>query len=84
MLKKLNIENALARLSPEHRAAVVLVSMVGYNYQEASDILEVPVGTLASRVARARLLLAKYLKSAKETSIKTISLSGRSFDDSRR
>jgi DNA-directed RNA polymerase specialized sigma24 family protein len=58
--------------------------MLGYNYQEASDILEVPVGTLASRVARARLLLAGYLKPAKETSVKTIPLSGRSLDDSRR
>ena len=83
-IAKLDIESALARLSPEHRAAVVLVSMLGYNYHEASEILEVPVGTLASRAARARLLLAEYLKPAKETSVKTISLSGRSIDDSRR
>ena len=83
-IARLDIESALQRLSAEHRAAVILVSMLGYNYQEASDILEVPVGTLASRVARARLLLAGYLNPAKETSVKTISLSGRSLDDSRR
>jgi RNA polymerase sigma-70 factor (ECF subfamily) len=83
-IAKLDIENALAYLSPEHRVAVVLVSMLGYNYQEASVILEVPVGTLASRVARARLLLAGYLEPAKETSDKTIFLSGRLLDDSRR
>lgn len=82
-IARLDIESAIGRLSPEHRAAVVLVSMLGYNYQEASEILEVPVGTLASRVARARLLLAEYLKPAKEIPVKTISLSGRSLDDSR-
>jgi len=70
-ISKLDIESALARLSSDHRAAVVLVSMLGYNYQEASDILAVPVGTLASRVARARLLLAGYLKPAKEAAVKS-------------
>jgi len=68
-ISKLDLRRALEQLSPEHRAAVVLVSMLGYGYQEASEILEVPVGTLASRVARARLLLIGFLKTK---NIKTI------------
>jgi len=80
-ISKMDIESGLAALSPDHRAAIVLVSMLGYNYQEASDILEVPVGTLASRVARARILLAKYLKPAQVSSFKKLPLHGRLLDE---
>ncbi len=61
-ITRLDLRRALDQLSPEHRVAVVLVSMLGYGYQEASDILEIPVGTVASRVARARSLLAEFLR----------------------
>ena len=41
-------------LSPIHREAFVLVSVLGFTYQEAADILGCPRGTVQSRVARAR------------------------------
>ena len=65
----IDIRRALDRLSEEHRAAVVLVSMLGYEYEEAAEILDIPVGTLASRVARARMQLADYLNSGKRNTL---------------
>lgn len=64
-IAKLDIEKALDILSADNRAALVLVTMAGYNYSEASGVLEVPVGTVASRVARAKAQLAGYLNSQK-------------------
>jgi RNA polymerase sigma-70 factor, ECF subfamily len=48
---------ALAELSPEDRAAVVLVDAQGFDYRAAGEILGVPVGTVASRLNRARTAL---------------------------
>lgn len=48
------VRAALAALSPKHRAVVALVDLDGLTYQEAADMLEVPVGTVMSRLHRAR------------------------------
>ena len=61
LTRSLDIHRALETLSEEHRAAIMLVSVEGYSYTEASTVLNVPVGTVASRVARARTLLGKLL-----------------------
>jgi RNA polymerase sigma factor (sigma-70 family) len=45
---------ALDRLPVEQRLALTLVAIEGKTYAEAADILEVPVGTIMSRIARAR------------------------------
>jgi RNA polymerase sigma factor (sigma-70 family) len=50
---------ALDALPPEQRMALSLVAVEGKSYAEAADILEVPVGTIMSRVARARAQLLK-------------------------
>lgn len=52
---------ALATLNPDQRAAVVLVDMEGLPVAEAAEVLEVPVGTVKSRCARARAQLAEVL-----------------------
>jgi RNA polymerase sigma-70 factor (ECF subfamily) len=44
----------LAGLGPERRAAFVLTQMIGCSYDEAAAICDCPVGTIRSRVARAR------------------------------
>ena len=58
---RLDIEQALTCLDSDARAAVVLVGMLGYSYQEAALVLELPAGTVASRVARARSRMADFL-----------------------
>ena len=50
----LSIHAAMARLPDEQRLAVSLVLVEGLSYQEAADVLEVPIGTLTSRLARGR------------------------------
>lgn len=55
------VQNAVAALPEAQRVALLLVCVEGYSYREAADILEVPVGTIISRLARARLALAEQL-----------------------
>ena len=56
-----DIEAALAKLSDEYRATVVLVDLQGMSLEQASDSLEVPTGTVKSRLFRARRQLAEIL-----------------------
>jgi RNA polymerase sigma-70 factor (ECF subfamily) len=56
-----DIERALATLSPEFRAAVILVDLEGMSLDGAADTLEVPGGTIKSRLFRARRQLAGEL-----------------------
>ncbi|MEX0825784.1 MAG: sigma-70 family RNA polymerase sigma factor [Acidimicrobiia bacterium] len=60
-----DIEAALAALPDEFRAAVVLADVEGLALQAVADILEVPVGTVKSRVFRGRRLLAESLGNLK-------------------
>ncbi len=46
--------DALARLPVEQRALLLLVGVEGLSYQEAAETLDVPVGTIMSRLSRAR------------------------------
>lgn len=55
------VRKAVAKLSDEHRAVVGLVLVEGLSYQEAADTLGVPVGTVTSRLARARETLQELL-----------------------
>jgi RNA polymerase sigma-70 factor, ECF subfamily len=55
------IEEALAALPDAFRAAVVLVDLQEMSYEEAADVVGCPIGTLRSRLFRARRLLAGSL-----------------------
>jgi RNA polymerase sigma-70 factor (ECF subfamily) len=44
----------LGRLEPDRRAAFVLTQMLGLSYAETAEVCDVPIGTIRSRVARAR------------------------------
>jgi RNA polymerase sigma-70 factor (ECF subfamily) len=48
------LERSLGQLPQEQRMALVLVAVDGKSYAEAAEILEVPIGTIMSRIARAR------------------------------
>jgi RNA polymerase sigma-70 factor (ECF subfamily) len=52
---------ALARLSPEHREVLTMKDLDGLRYEEIADVLGVPVGTVRSRLHRARLELRDLL-----------------------
>ena len=48
------VSAALAELPPDQRLALTLVAIDGKSYAEAAEILDVPIGTIMSRIARAR------------------------------
>jgi RNA polymerase sigma-70 factor (ECF subfamily) len=53
----------LAGLDPDRRAAFVLTQLIGLSYEAAADVCACPVGTIRSRVARARADLVQALRS---------------------
>ncbi len=57
-----DVQDALRRLPREYRAAVVMSDVVGLTYQEISEALDVPVGTVRSRLHRGRALLREALR----------------------
>jgi RNA polymerase sigma-70 factor (ECF subfamily) len=59
--QRLAIQKAISLLSEEHRLVVGLVLVDGLPYKEAADVLEIPIGTLTSRLARAREALQQLL-----------------------
>jgi RNA polymerase sigma-70 factor, ECF subfamily len=61
-MNRVALSNALAKLAPEYRAAVVLVDALGFQYAEAARILGLRRGTLASRLNHARTSLRRSLR----------------------
>ncbi len=55
------VQQALNQLDADQRTAVVLVDLQEFDYKEAAQILGVPIGTVKSRLARARLRLRDLL-----------------------
>lgn len=51
---EVELDDLLAGLDPDRRAAFVLTQVIGLGYAEAAEVCEVPIGTIRSRVARAR------------------------------
>ena len=54
--------HALASLPPRRRAVVILRELEDLSYREIAEVLNVPVGTVMSRLSRARSLLARHLR----------------------
>ncbi len=55
------IAYAIQRLAPEYRTVVILADLQELNYSEESAILDVPLGTMKSRLSRARRQLREAL-----------------------
>jgi RNA polymerase sigma-70 factor (ECF subfamily) len=59
--ERLSVQDAMARLPQDQRLAVALVLIEGLSYKEAAHAMDVPIGTLTSRLARAREALQAML-----------------------
>jgi RNA polymerase sigma-70 factor (ECF subfamily) len=55
------VRRALDRLPPDQRTVLLLVTVEGLSYKEAAEVVQVPVGTIMSRLARARVALQVQL-----------------------
>jgi RNA polymerase sigma-70 factor (ECF subfamily) len=60
------VRRALDRLPPDQRAALLLVTVDGLSYKEAAEVVQVPVGTIMSRLSRARIALQLQLEAGHE------------------
>lgn len=58
---RIELQSALAAVVPEHREPFLLIEVLGLSYREAADVLGLPVGTVKSRMHRARLALCDAL-----------------------
>ncbi len=58
------VNAAMDALPEDQRAVVVLVTVEGLTYREAAEVLEMPIGTVMSRLSRARATLAKQFEAA--------------------
>jgi RNA polymerase sigma-70 factor (ECF subfamily) len=57
-----DLARAMGKLSVEHRQILLLINVEGQSYQEAADSLGVPIGTVMSRLARARQRLRALIE----------------------
>lgn len=61
LTESLAIQDAVSRLPEDQRIVIALVLVEGFSYREAAELLEIPIGTLTSRLARARTALQSLL-----------------------
>jgi RNA polymerase sigma-70 factor (ECF subfamily) len=61
-----DLERAIAMLPKAQRQAILLVGLEGMRYEEVARILDVPVGTIRSRLSRGRAMLGKLMRGRRE------------------
>jgi len=57
-----DLQKALDRLHPEHREVILMIGVGELSYQQAADILDIPIGTVMSRLARGRARLRELME----------------------
>ena len=63
---------AIETLPAEQKEALLLIALEGLSYQEAADILKIPLGTLMSRLGRARAALRAATGTPSEPHLRTV------------
>lgn len=63
---KMSIQQAMAQLSPDHRQIILLHDVQGYRYEEIAHMLDIPLGTVKSRLSAARLALRLVMRRGEE------------------
>ncbi|MFL6671696.1 MAG: RNA polymerase sigma factor [Massilia sp.] len=66
-LEQLAVRKAVGMLSDDHRQVIGLVLVDGLSYKQAAEVLDIPIGTLTSRLARAREALQGLLSDQART-----------------
>jgi len=61
------VSAAMQQLDSDQRLVLALVAVQGHSYREAAEIMEVPIGTVMSRLARARSRLLDLMQQAETT-----------------
>jgi RNA polymerase sigma-70 factor (ECF subfamily) len=69
---RLDLLAALARLSPEQREPLLLVCVEQFSYAEVAEVLRIPVGTVMSRVCRARATMRGLLDGSAKSGAATL------------
>ena len=67
-----DLVHAMASLSFEHRQILLLISLEGLSYREVAALLDIPIGTVMSRLARARERLRALLEGGEERAVRRI------------
>ena len=62
MSARVDLDDVLAHLDHDRRSAFVLTQVLGLRYDEAAEVLDCPIGTIRSRVARARVDLVAMMR----------------------
>ena len=60
------IQDCLNKLNQKHKVVLVMVDVSGENYETVADVIQSPVGTVKSRLSRARLKMQECLQAARE------------------
>lgn len=63
-IAKITVDQGLASLAPVHREIIALIDIAGFSYSEAAGVLGVPVGTIMSRITRARMALLAAIEAS--------------------
>lgn len=66
------VSRGIDRLPGEQREALLLVVLEGLSYADAAKVLEIPAGTLMSRLGRARAALKKFTDGGEEPRLRTV------------
>jgi RNA polymerase sigma-70 factor, ECF subfamily len=66
------VAQALDRLPPQHREVVVLIGLEEMSYRDVAEITGVPVGTVMSRLSRARASLRQILEERGHTVLRRV------------
>ena len=69
---RLDLQAALRRLSPEQREPLLLVCVEQFSYAEVAEMMHIPIGTVMSRVCRARATLRQFLDGSAQAAAPTV------------
>jgi RNA polymerase sigma-70 factor (ECF subfamily) len=69
LIAEITVRQALERIDPAHREIIELIDLAGFRYSEAAEILDLPLGTVMSRLSRARLAMLGLIEGRNVTPI---------------